>query len=118
MNANTAPCQAQARCAAPGCTTPLARRHRRGRPPRYCSPTCQRRANRPHVEVDHEPTDTRPAGRVWLVRLHRGGRSVIIARELGRPSADYLAQQITDVLTPRHQRGGGATHTQPRSPRQ
>jgi hypothetical protein len=88
------------RCAAPGCPNHVVRSHRRGRPPRYCSPGCRNRASHPYVEVDHDPTDGRPVGRVWLVRLVRRDRCVVIARGLGRPSADYLAHQIHTVLTP------------------
>jgi hypothetical protein len=89
-----------ARCAAPGCPNPVSRRHRRGRPPRYCSPGCRARAAHLHVEVDHDPTDGRPTGRIWLVRLVHRDRCVVIARGLGRPSADYLAHQIHALLAP------------------
>lgn len=92
-------------CAAPGCTNPVVR-PRTGRPPTYCSPACRpsARTTTGHlvVEVDHEPTpdDARPTGRIWMVRLRRGSRSVIIAAELGRPSADHLAGQIGKLLSP------------------
>jgi hypothetical protein len=99
------------RCAGPGCHNPVVRRHRRGRPPRYCSPTCRQQAAHPYVEIDADTTNERPVGRVWTVTLHRNGRSVIIADHLGRPSADYLAHQITDVLgSPRRPRGGATRH--------
>jgi len=54
------------------------------------------------VEVDHEPVEdgARPVGRVWLVRLRRGKRQVVVAAELGRPSADHLANQIAHVVSP------------------
>ena len=105
-----------ATCAGPGCHNPVARRHRRGRPPRYCSPACRQRAAHPYVEVDCDPTDGRPVGRVWTVRLHRHGRSVIIADHLGRPSADYLAHQIANVLGSPRPAQGGATRHPPKSP--
>lgn len=101
------------RCRAPGCGQPL-RRGGRGRPPLYCSPACRRAAlgarARLTVEVDHEPmeADGRPTGRVWLVRMRRGTRAVVIASELGRPSADHLASQIASLLSPCRGAEGGA----------
>jgi hypothetical protein len=99
----------ETRCAAPNCTQILVRGPR-GRPPLYCSPTCRTAAHRKrrpatqplNVEIDHGSTSAkqRPAGRVWLVRLRRGDRTVIIATGLGRPSADHLAHQITQLLNP------------------
>ncbi len=99
----------ETRCAAPGCTN-IVVRGARGRPPVYCSPGCRAAAHRKRggsaepltVEVDHGSTSAkqRPAGRVWLVRLRRGDRAVIIATGLGRPSADHLAYQITQLLHP------------------
>ena len=100
-----------ATCAAAGCTNPIERRHRRGRPPLYCSPTCRHRAARVTVEVDHEDLTGRPVGRVWLVRLRRRNHTVVIADGLGRPSADYLADQIARALPPAPRRppqGGDA----------
>ncbi|HYA69157.1 MAG TPA: hypothetical protein VED63_10530 [Acidimicrobiales bacterium] len=99
-------------CAAKGCENTVVRTNRRGRPPIYCSPRCrpgrQSALRRLVVEVDHEPVadDGRPVGRVWLVRLRRGQRSVVIAADLGRPSADHLAGEIAALITPRA-RGGG-----------
>jgi hypothetical protein len=84
------------------------RRHRLGRPPLYCSPACQARALRPHTEIDHDPVDGRPAGRIWLVRLHHHGNNVTVAAGLGRPSAEYLAEQIDAVLNPPPPHQGGA----------
>jgi hypothetical protein len=58
------------------------------------------------VEVDHEPVDdgVRPAGRIWLVRLRRGPRQVVIATGIGRPSADHLAGQLIELIgSPRTQ---------------
>jgi len=63
------------------------------------------------VELDHEPTqqeEGRPAGRVWLVRLRRGARVVVVASELGRPSAEHLAGQIAAVVSSRRGTKGGA----------
>jgi hypothetical protein len=103
------PSRHETRCAAPGCTAILVR-GRRGRPPVYCSPACRAAAHRKRrpaaepltVEVDHGSTSAkqRPTGRVWLVRLRRGERAVIIATGLGRPSADHLAHQIHQLLHP------------------
>jgi hypothetical protein len=97
-----------ASCAAPGCPNPIERRHRRGRPPLYCSASCRRRAAHVTVEVDHEDLTGRPAGRVWLVRLRRRNHTVVVADGLGRPSADYLADQIVGALqlAPRPRQGG------------
>jgi hypothetical protein len=62
------------------------------------------------VEVDHEPTpdEERPAGRIWLVRLRRGDQAVVIAAELGRPSADHLAGQLNSLLATRRRSKGVA----------
>jgi hypothetical protein len=97
-------------CAADGCENDVPpRTGRHGRPPVYCSPEC--RKNKPSlgrlvVEIDHEPIEDeeRPSGRVFLVRLRRGDKTVTIAEQLGRPSAELLAYEITELL-PR-QRGG------------
>jgi hypothetical protein len=43
-----------------------------------------------------------------MVRLRRGDRSVIVAIGLGRPSADHLAGQISDLLGGRQPARGGA----------
>ena len=81
--------------------------HRPAGPPRTAN------ADRPphplNVEIDHGSTSAkqRPAGRVWLVRLRRGDRTVIIATGLGRPSADHLAHQITQLLNPTPLAKGG-----------
>ncbi len=105
-------------CAAPGCTSPVIRGGR-GRPAIYCSAACRSATYRIHrhraeepvvVEVDHGSTSAkgRPTGRVWMVRLRRGQRSVIVAIGLGRPSADHLASQITELLEPGEPARGGA----------
>lgn len=102
-------------CARPGCTNPLVRRAR-GRPPLYCSVACRHAAHRRRpdprvsVEVDCEPGDVaaRPTGHVWLVRLRRGDRIVEVATGLGRPSAEYLARQLSDLLEPPPLAEGGA----------
>lgn len=93
-------------CQAPGCANPVPQMSRRGRPTAYCSPACRpsshkaRAPRRITVEIDHEPTETgaRPAGRVWSVQLSRGTRSVVVASGLGRPSADHLAGQLSELL--------------------
>lgn len=105
------------RCAAPDCTAPVTHHGGRGRPALYCSPACRAAASRNHrrtrdtpptVEVDHCSTSARgrPSGRVWLVRLRRGEHAVVIATGLGRPSAEHLARQITQLLHPHSDRGG------------
>jgi hypothetical protein len=102
-------------CAARGCTEPLPPPNRRGgRPYLYCSPSCRPsgapRSGPLMVEMDHEPRDEvgRPTGRVWLVKIRRGRSEVIVARELGRPTADHLAAQIAEVISPRQWAEGGA----------
>lgn len=97
-------------CAAPGCATTWTRPGP-GRPARYCSPACRSAAHRAHrrhrdqpirVEIDHGSTSAkgRTGGRVWLIRLRRDDRAVILATGLDRPSAEHLARQITHVLDP------------------
>lgn len=97
-------------CARIGCLNPVPR-NPRGRPRLYCAPACRMAAHRNEhpdrhapliVEVDHGSTSSRgrPAGQVWLVRLRRGNQQTVIAVGLGRPSADYLARQIRDVINP------------------
>ncbi|MGH9046471.1 MAG: hypothetical protein ACRDVW_04060 [Acidimicrobiales bacterium] len=92
-------------CAAPECTKEVPERIGRGRPFTYCSPQCRPTPVKGHrqpliVEIDHEPTeaDERPLGRVWSVLLRRGPRHVVIAAELGRPSAENLAADISWLL--------------------
>lgn len=97
-------------CAAPGCTNPVVR-NPRGRPASYCSPACRsatyrstrRRADDGpvRVEVAHGSTSSkgRPAGRVWMVRMVRGDRSVIVSCGLGRISADSLARKIAELIS-------------------
>jgi len=104
---------ATAICAAPGCDHALPPRSGPGRPALYCSPECRpaaRGRSGVHVvvEVDHEPTpdEERPAGRIWLVRLRRGDQAVVIAAELGRPSADHLASQLNSLLATRRRSKG------------
>ena len=98
------------RCARPGCPQPVVR-NPVGRPRLYCSPACRAETYRQAhpasrepivVEVDHGSTSSRgrPAGQVWLVRLRRGSQQAIVAVGLGKPSADYLASQIREVIAP------------------
>ena len=47
----------------------------------------------------------RPAQRVWTVRLRRGPRVVVIATDLGWPSAHALARQLNDLIHPRQNPG-------------
>ena len=95
-------------CAAEGCTNMVPERIGRGRPFIYCAPACRPTAAKHQraaleVEIDHEPTvaDERPTGRVWSVQLRRGTRTVVVATELGRPSAENLASQIGVLLNDR-----------------
>ena len=94
-------------CAAPGCDRPVPRSHRPGRPPIYCSADCRpTRARAPVrradvlVEVEHPDVspDGRPAERVWTVRLRRGQRVVVVAEDLGWPTANALARELNDLL--------------------
>ena len=102
-------------CARPGCEGMLARKAR-GRPPLYCSAACRhavaRKGPLPRlvVEVDCERQDTagRPTGNVWLVRLRRGEHAVEVATGLGRPSAEYLARRLRDLIDPQRPAEGGA----------
>ena len=126
----TAPKRPTVTCAAPGCDGPVTRGGP-GRPRIYCTPACRPNATRPtatrptatrptattsaapgglSVEVDHEPVpdNTRPTGRIWKVQLQRAGRTVVIATDLGRPSADHLATQINELLNPTRPAHGGA----------
>lgn len=97
-------------CAAPGCANLVSRRPGPGRPAVYCSPGC-RRVRRPRilVEVDHPDIspDGRPVQRVWTVRLRRGQHVVVIADDLGWPSANALAGALDDLLRPSVQQKGG-----------
>jgi hypothetical protein len=101
-------------CARPGCANPLVRRSR-GRPALYCSVACRHAVHRKGppprltVEVDHASDDVegRPTGHVWLVRLRRGDRDVEIATGLGRPSAEYLARQLRELIEPQPRAEGG-----------
>jgi hypothetical protein len=102
-------------CARPGCGQPLVRKAR-GRPPLYCSAACRHAVARKGpvprllVEVDHERDEPvgRPTGHVWLVRLRRGERAVDVATGLGRPSAEYLARQLREIVEPQRPAEGGA----------
>ena len=97
-------------CARDGCDKPVTRNGRPGRPAIYCSPEC--RPTPPKgcqfsVAVTHEPTTdgTRPAGRIWQVQLSRGARVVTIADGLGRPSAEHLARQVSELVSPTRTEG-------------
>jgi hypothetical protein len=94
---------AERRCAAQGCDNIVARRHRRGRPPIYCSPECRpsgRNSAPISVEVD-QLDDEGNGARSWVVRLSQGGRSVELGQGLGRFSAVVLATEVRELL------GGG-----------
>ena len=101
-------------CATRGCRELLPARSGRGRPRLYCSPRCRSisvaRSGALRVEVDHDSDEGngRPTGRVWLVRMCRGSDQVVIATELGRPSADHLAGQIAQLIGRGQRAQGGA----------
>lgn len=101
------------RCASSGCENPLPIRGR-GRPAIYCSPACRpAKTGGTHlvVEVCHPESslDGRPPGRVWTVSLRRGERFVLIAENLGWPSANALARQLEDLVGPAPRQRGAAT---------
>ena len=101
-------------CAARGCGEPLPAQSGRGRRRIYCSPRCRRisvaRRTALRVEVDHDgdADNGRPTGRVWFVRMRRGNAAVVVAAELGRPSADHLADQIAQLIGGRQRAQGDA----------
>ncbi len=104
-------------CAAPGCDRPVPRPKRPGRPAIYCSPQCRptrqrtgARRNTIAIEIEHPDVspDGRPAERVWTVRLRRGQHIVVIADNLGWPTANALAHDLTDLLNPRPTHTGAA----------
>jgi hypothetical protein len=105
-------------CAAPGCGRTVSRRPGRGRPPIYCSPACRPsqtggRGQRRAVTVEVDPDDSNAAdpaaARTFLVRLRRGKRAVVVAREVGRFSAAVLAEELRGLLGPVARQGGGTT---------
>ncbi len=99
-------------CASPGCDKAVPRRPGPGRPPIYCSPDCRtrRRQHKIIVEVDHPELspDGRPVTRVWTVRLRRGHHVVVIADNLGWPTANALACQLDHLLHPALHQNGAA----------
>jgi len=98
-------------CAADGCDNEVPATQRPGRPFLYCSPACRPsfigRGAGVTVAVGHEPTpdDARPSGRIFFVELRNGKHRVVVASEIGRPSAEDLARRVNEVLHPRA-RGG------------
>ena len=98
-------------CADPGCINLVPRSAGPGRPAVYCSPACRPKHRRPGilVEVDHPETspDGRPVERVWTVRLRRGQDIVVIANDLGWPTANALAGALDDLLRPSSRQTGG-----------
>ena len=99
-------------CTTPGCEEELPPPSGRGRPRLYCSTKCRStntaRGGAFSVEVDYEGDEaaSRPTGRVWLVRMRHGNDEVVVATELGRPSADHLAGQIAQLIDrPRRAQG-------------
>lgn len=110
----SAPSHQLKECANPGCSEVFTASTGRGRPRLYCSPKCRStspaRSGALSVEVDHDGDELngRPTGRVWLVRMRRGSNDVVVASELGRPSADHLAGQISQLIGGRRRAQGGA----------
>ncbi|MHB1711465.1 MAG: hypothetical protein ACYCV7_08690 [Acidimicrobiales bacterium] len=99
-------------CTTPGCEEELHPPSDRGRPRLYCSTKCRNTNTRSgvlSVEVDYAGDDGggRPTGRVWLVKIRRGRDEVVVATELGRPSADHLAGQISQLINGRRRAQGG-----------
>jgi hypothetical protein len=45
---------------------------------------------------------------VWLVKIRHGNDEVVVATELGRPSADHLAGQISQLINGHRRAQGGA----------
>lgn len=93
-------------CARDGCDNPVVRNGRPGRPAIYCSLECRPTPPKGYglsVSVTHEATEegTRPAGRIWQVQISRGARVVTVADGLGRPSAEHLARQVRELVSPR-----------------
>jgi hypothetical protein len=98
-------------CANDACDNLVERTGRVGRPRIYCSLECRpapRPASTVTVTVAHDEIEcgTRPAGRIWQVRLSRGKRTVTIADGLGRPSAEHLARQVDELISHRRDEGG------------
>jgi hypothetical protein len=102
-------------CAALGCENRVTRRiGHPGRPPMYCSPECRpSRSGQSRqglvVEVEAEQASEGEAQgphRDWLVRLRRGGQSVVIRRGLGRFSAKAFATELHQLIAPTRQEGG------------
>jgi hypothetical protein len=97
-------------CAAPGCGKPVPPRRPGaiGRPPIYCSVAC-RPSSKWHaqvaIDVEAAEAGDRVAGRDWTVRLRRGRRSVVVARELGWLSANALAADLRRFLFPQEEGG-------------
>ncbi len=97
-------------CASPRCDNLVPRRPGPGRPAIYCSANCRPGHRQPKilVEIDHPDTspDGRPVQRVWTVQLRRGQQVVVIANNLGWPSANALAAQLHNLLHPTPQQNG------------
>lgn len=95
-------------CAAPGCDNTITAAAT-GRPARFCSNACRKRAHRHQqpqapnpvtVEVDTGSASSRgrPIEQTWLVRLRRHDRTVIVAIGLHQTAANRLAHQIAELI--------------------
>ena len=62
------------------------------------------------VEVEHPDVspDGRPADRVWTVRLRKSDHVIVIADDLGWPTANALARELNDLLHNNPAQTGGA----------
>ena len=100
-------------CARADCDNLVVPTGRPGRPPIYCSPACRPSPSRHTttsaiVAITHDPIErgARPAGRIWRVQLQRGSSVVTLADGLGRPSADHLAREVSQLLSIPRAEGG------------
>lgn len=89
-------------CAAIDCDNVVPRRPGPGRPAIYCSPACRPTRMRSPLVIDvvhpEDSTDGRDTRRLWNVSLRRGSHSVLIAENLGWPSASALANALDPLL--------------------
>ena len=101
-------------CTTPGCEEELPPPSGPGRPRLYGSTKCRStntaRGGAFSVEVDYEGDEaaSRPTGRVWLIRMRHGNDEVVVATELGRPSADHRADCSAHRSAPAGGAQGGA----------
>jgi hypothetical protein len=86
-------------CAAPECANVVVRRPGQpGRPRIYCSKECRPTSTRPALTVEIDQDDDQLSGRDWVVRVRRGGRSLVVGHGLGRFSATAMATELRALL--------------------